>query len=62
MEVCGWEIGFSRSVIDQLRWHPLDPGDKTPPTHFMRVANSNFQGSWRRITCVGGESASTWAA
>ena len=57
LEVCGCEIDLSQSVIDQLRWHLVDPGDKTQPTHFMRVTNSNFQGSWRRITCVGGESA-----
>ena len=62
LKVCGREIGMSRSVIDQLRWEGVDRHDLTPPTHFMRVLNFTFLGSFHCITCVGGESASTWVA
>ena len=60
LDVCGREIGISRLVIAQLRWLRVDRHDLTPPTHFMKVSNFNFQGSFYRITCVGGKSASTW--
>ena len=62
LEVCGREIYMSQLVIDQLRWHAVDRHDLTPPTQFMKVWNFHFQGSFHHITCVGGESASTWIA
>ena len=62
LEVCGREIDMSQLVIDQLRWHAVDRHDLTPPTQFMKVWNFHFQGSFHHITCVGGESASTWVA
>ena len=62
MAVCGWEIGSSRSAIDQLRWHLVDPGDKTLPTHFMKVTNFKFHSSFHRSRCVGGDLAITWVA
>ena len=57
--MCGREIGMSRSVVNQLRREAVDRHDLTPPTHFMRVLNFKFQGSFHDITCVGDESVST---
>ena len=62
LKVCGREINMTRLVIDQLRWEAVDRHDWTQPTHFMRISNFRFQGSFHCITCVGGESASTWIA
>ena len=53
LKVCGREIGMSRSLIDQLRWEGVDRHDLTQPTHFMRVLNFKFLGSFHCITCVG---------
>ena len=41
--------------IDQVRWEAVDRHDLTPPTHFMKVLNFKFLGSFHSITCVGGE-------
>ena len=62
LKVCGREINISRLVIDQLRWEAVDRHDLTPPTHFLRISNFRFQGSFHCITCVVGESASTLIA
>ena len=62
LKVCGWKIGMSQLVVDQLSWEAVYRHDLTPPTQFITVFNFYFLGSFHRIKCVGGESANTWIA